>query len=539
MYAIRRHICVLIMLLFSTGVYAQKDYSNNSSIVIDEPSLAHVNITGIESLPMTKNDNLHAWFEYSDDNGNYFKKRVIVNAQGATSLHYPKKNLSIDFCEDEWVGNKTTNITIGNWVKQDAFHFKANWLDSFRGGLAVYTTYKFYDDIVKDRPHILERAGITDYSKNVLCHPDGFPCVISLNGEFYGIYAWQLKKHRKNMGMQKDNPVQVWVQVDTYTDSFRSGEVDWDALDIRNPKKATQESKDIICKFAKYNNELSELCSTLSDDAMRQEIEKRYDVASFIDFIIYGLVTSNIDGFGKNVQLFTYDGVKWFVAPYDLDQTFGISWVGSFLFPPEWSWISADYRMNESTNKVPYNWIMKYFWTDIKDRYATLRKNNVISEENVLQHLAEWNWRVGDKNYALEYKKWSTCPSNGQSQNNAQWACVEDWSNYNALASYDNDKSYNSGDCCVYDYRVWKAVQPVKGVLPVAQKGYTDTEERVRGWIKRRLELEDKYLDYNPNADIQSIPAFKPKKQVQKRLINNQVVISVGDKDFFVNGVEK
>ena len=73
----------------------------------------------------------------------------------------------------------------------------------------------------------------------------------------------------------------------------------------------------------------------------------------------------------------------------------------------------------------------------------------------------------------------------------------------------------------------------------MAQKGYTDTEERVRGWIKRRLELEDKYLDYNPNADIQSIPAFKPKKQVQKRLINNQVVISVGDKDFFVNGVEK
>lgn len=157
MYAIRQHICVLIMLLFSTGVYAQKIIATtaNSSIVIDEPSLAHVNITGIESLPMTKNDNLHAWFEYSDDNGNYFKKRVIVNAQGATSLHYPKKNLSIDFCEDEWVGNKTTNITIGNWVKQDAFHFKANWLDSFRGGLAVYTTYKFYDDIVKDRPHIL------------------------------------------------------------------------------------------------------------------------------------------------------------------------------------------------------------------------------------------------------------------------------------------------------------------------------------------------------------------------------------------------
>ena len=184
-----KHICITTLLILPVCSYAQADYSNNSSIVMDEPSLAYVNISGIESMPTGKEDNLHAWFEYSDDKGNTFKKRIILNAQGASTLRYPKKNLSIDFCEDEWIGAKTTKFTIGKWVKQDAFHFKANWLDSFRGGLAIVTAYRLYDDITQDRPHILERAGMTDYSTKALCHPDGFPCIISLNGKFYGIYA--------------------------------------------------------------------------------------------------------------------------------------------------------------------------------------------------------------------------------------------------------------------------------------------------------------------------------------------------------------
>ena len=34
------------------------------------------------------------------------------------------------------------------------------------------------------------------------CMPDAFPVIVYQNGEFYGIYAWSLKKHRDNYHMK-------------------------------------------------------------------------------------------------------------------------------------------------------------------------------------------------------------------------------------------------------------------------------------------------------------------------------------------------
>lgn len=120
--------------LVSCSIYAANDYSAEAKIAFSEPSVAFVNIIGTDKMPDTKSDDLKAWFEYKDENGVYFKKRVILNAQGNSSLAYMKKSFAVDFCEDEWIGEETTDVKIGNWVTQDSFHFKAYWLDTFRGG---------------------------------------------------------------------------------------------------------------------------------------------------------------------------------------------------------------------------------------------------------------------------------------------------------------------------------------------------------------------------------------------------------------------
>lgn len=86
-----KHICITTLLILPVCSYAQADYSNNSSIVMDEPSLAYVNISGIESMPTGKEDNQHAWFEYSDDKGITFKKRIILNAQGGKYITIPQE----------------------------------------------------------------------------------------------------------------------------------------------------------------------------------------------------------------------------------------------------------------------------------------------------------------------------------------------------------------------------------------------------------------------------------------------------------------
>ena len=58
------------------------DWSENSKIQIPEPRLAFVNITNIDSMPTSKTQNMHAIFEFWDMQGNYFKKKVILNEIG-------------------------------------------------------------------------------------------------------------------------------------------------------------------------------------------------------------------------------------------------------------------------------------------------------------------------------------------------------------------------------------------------------------------------------------------------------------------------
>lgn len=502
-----RHILATFLLFFGFALSAQadKDLSSETSIIIEEPRLAHVNITGIDALPTTKTADSCAWLEYADDNGICFRKHIIINAQGATSLLFPKKNYAIDFCEDEWLGDSTTSIRIGNWVKQDAFHLKASWIDTFRGGLAVATAYKLYDDMAASKPHILKRAGISGYSPKALCHPDGFPCILSLNGQFVGIYAWQLKKHRRNMGMKKNNPQHVWFQLQAYTTLLSSGEVNWEHIEVRNPKHITDETKDCISRLGNYTRELKEMEKRVSDDVMRNEIEQRFDVTSVIDFIIHGLITSNIDGFGKNANFFTYNGTTWFVTPYDLDETFGNTWINTFQFPADWSFPAQNHEM--SFNITPYNWVIKYFRTELEERYAELRTSGTISTTSIMEHLVDWNNRVGADAYEQENAQWPTALSCKNSVTDGHWEWLQDWSNYYNESHYDPHVYYAKGSTCIYDYRIFRAKEAVKGVAPVAASGYTDTEERVRAWLDRRIALEDLYLNYEATANSVVAPA--------------------------------
>ena len=186
------------------------DWSESSFIQIPEPRFSIINITNIDSMPTTKQDNKKAFLEFWDMSGNYFKKHVILNAQGNSSMGFPKKNVSVDICDDEWLGEDTPKIRIGKWVPQDSFHMKAYYTDFFRGVGAV--SYKLYDQIVCTRGALYDRPwkkALLDMSKigtttkslgnpnvgnydlltdtGARCFPDGFPVAVYLNGVFYGI----------------------------------------------------------------------------------------------------------------------------------------------------------------------------------------------------------------------------------------------------------------------------------------------------------------------------------------------------------------
>ena len=575
------------------------DLSAEKTIEIDEPSCAYINITNVTKMPTTKTADMHALFECYDGNGHYFKKKVILNAQGKSSLSFVKKNFAADFCEDDWLGKSTTNINIGNWVTQDAFHFKAYYTDYFRGVAVV--GYKLFDDIVADHDSYLERAGLEKIDSKARCYPGGFPCIVYLNGDFYGIFAWQLKKHRKNTNQTKDDANHIHLDGALSNTTLWSGTVDWSQFEIRNPKslrctttitvsgykytEITDDAEEIalmgdswedapsnpkdmnaeelsassplyykyitnkgkvkyykltelsgydyaeydgdnpselidesseyynasnpdhvrtatvkhnILRASSYYAELTDLKNSGADKAtMKAAIAERFDVVGIIDYLVFSLITSNYDGFAKNWQWLTYDGIKWFVTPYDLDGIFGNIWTGQLIVPAYWSSIGGDtYRMASSGNGPAY-WIKAYYWQEIVDRYEELRSKGIFTPEHIMEYVYDWYNRVGEDAYDLEKQKWRDSYCYNELVLNPNWTASEDWTGYNTIADYDASVIYNEGDRCRSDGRIWIATGTTTGVKPYSKMGYTiqDGPDRIQTWITERLALEDDYMN--------------------------------------------
>ena len=502
------------------------DWSESSFIQISEPRFAIINITNIDSMPTTKTDNKKAFLEFWDMQGNYFKKHAILNAQGSSSMGFVKKNVAIDLCDDEWIGDDTPKIRIGNWVPQDSFHMKAYYTDFFRGVSAV--SYKLYDQIVRTRGNIYDRPwkkaligmskiGVTtkslgnpyvgDYSlltdTGARCFPDGFPVAVYFKGEFYGIFSFQLKKHRDNYHLDKDTAENVHLDGTICYDTLWNGTITWgtgeNGFEIRNPKnlyaiggnkydadikqeeiagqtevdawitagqlpdgtaisskikknlQMTAKVKKYIQDFANSLNIIKdaatiyESSSKTEDDlkAFKQVFEKYYDADNLIDYLIIIDILRNGDSTRKNWQWFTYDGIKWWVGLYDCDCVFGASFLGMEIMPP------INYHLGSNGN-LPLTFILKYYMDALNNRYKILADMGIISADHIIGLLQDWCMRIGTDFFKEEYKKWSDSPCIADSvvRDNYWEAVLDDSGNLQTDTSetYNATKAYNVGD---------------------------------------------------------------------------------------------
>ena len=528
---------------FSPG--GKMDWSGNSYIYIPtEPTCATINISGIGSMPTSKTANYHAYMEYWDKNGNYFKKKIIINAQGRSTLAMAKINFGIDLCEDDWIGDDTTTVKIGNWVSQDSFHFKAYYSDLFK--FANITAYKLYLSFAKtmsiddDKPYKEYFASkynsttsdIDDVEQNIndeaKCVPDGFPCMVYLNGTFYGLFIWQLKKHRDNYHLDRNATDNIHIDGDDNYVQLFSGHIDteWHRTELRNPKpkkskwtmtcmdgskydgdnpkelidstsplydasnkshKNSAKVKASVIALSHYMEDIAPYESTYMEatgDAKAEalltlngEIEKRFGVKWMIDYLILNNFIRNGDSVTQNGQWVTWGGsdglLKWYIVPYDCDGSFGISaFIGR-------SFGGATFERSIGRDETtPLRYIFAYYRQDMEDRYKELRDKGILSYEAVIGIIREWIYRIGYDNYELEYEAWPESPCNRDGGFNDLWEALPSvWGQTNYItwsgssSNYSPTANYGVGSKCKHHNRMFISKQannvghePVSGV---------------------------------------------------------------------------
>ena len=498
------------------------DLSDYGSIQIDEPRIAYVNITGFSNMPSTQISYAQGWMEVYDGHGNYFRKRIRIHGQGGYSIRYPKKNFTLKFCENDYTEEVTTDVQIGDWVVQSGFHFKAFWTDFSRGIGEI--GYKMFSLMVADRTPYWERGGYIKDSK-ARCFPDGFPCAVYLNGNFYGIFAWQLMKHRRNMNMKKSETQHVHLDGNVNDNYLFRGKISWTQFCVRNPKdlyaqsgkvynhdspaelmdansssynnssdseeireqkQRSAEVKRIVRQLSNYHGQLEAMEKNGASKAeLKRVFAQMFDIESLVDYTVFYHFSANGDGTLKNWQWFTYDGVRWMVTPYDLDQTFGLN-LYAVIRP-------ANFAVSELTNG-PFYWLDRYFKDEIIQRYKELRLSGVLTASTLVPIVTDWCERVGDTFYAMEKSKWPDSPCYCESICNYPWQVCNDWSLYSVAPSYNASAMYQPGDVCKLEGRLWQATSATQGSYPFFRNANIDTQERLEAWIPARLEyLDEKY----------------------------------------------
>ena len=514
------------------------DWSNEKFLQLPIPrTCAKVNIIS-DRLPTTKTDDIEAIIEFWDKDGNFFRKKVIINAQGSSSMHYKGKNISLDLDD----GSK---IKFGHWVAQDSFHLKLYYIDVYRG-MANFC-YNWCEDVIQylqcrscrvvmDSHMSTAYEGSYDvsigFNYEPLCHPDGFPFEMYHNGEYYGLFAWNLKKHRANYMQDKKDATSTIIDGVLDNLFFGGTHINWSSFELRNPKELAnmdgteyngENPQEIIDETSQYYDEsnvahknsstIKPIIKKLSKatkviDGMTDSSDKKayfnecYDRDMMICYLLCSNVLYNFDGFSKNWIWTIYNGGKAAPNFYDMDSCFGRVANGTYVY-------SNSLNQFIGVNIKCMATLWELYEDEIKSTYADLRRHKLIDVDFIMKFVLDWIDRVGFDTYKRNMDTMNDIPSFRENKiNNEYWALNRERvvAGYEGQA-YDETKNYVNGDEVLYGkgnslkFTCQKSCinePPLLGFYEdyPHNTGMYDTPDRIRAWLIERIAFLDEYLDY-------------------------------------------
>ncbi|UKB81260.1 CotH kinase family protein [Chryseobacterium sp. MEBOG07] len=374
--------------------------SNEKKAQIKRPTkLLRLDFTTPDSLPVDKTTKASGVVLISDMEGLGLKKFATIEVQGSSSAIYPKKNWTIALFNNE---SKTDEfkLRVGNWVEHSEFVFKSNWIDATHARNLI--SNKIWEDIVQSRTDFPKRENEVAYiegnttqlgrfDSGALTHVDGVPAELYINGTFYGIGNFNIGKKRDNYDLKSSNQNHIQIAAEDHASFYSYVPAQWE---IRNPKTPDADFQTKINAWFASN--------LLSGSAFKANFETNHNLRNAIDVYLLAEFIMSVDMFDKNLIVTSWDGVKFYFLPYDMDTTFGLRWDGSAF--DGWS---ASIRSASFWQKF-YN----AYSVEIKARYADLKSKGVFTLNNVYKHADLINKTFGLNSFTKEQAKWPDVPSN-------------------------------------------------------------------------------------------------------------------------------
>lgn len=414
------------------------DFSNDSHIELPIPRIiAQVHLYSPDIPAKYKGQNIKGEIEYNDKDGNYFRKKVTVNAQGDSSLYYPIRNMSIDIDDG-------CKIKFGDFPSQDSFHLKKYYIDVFRGQCIV--GYRLTEQVYKSHPlgkqypyeYNYANASTTggignikkDFFSGAKCHPDGFPIwitwinTITNEKKELGVFTWNLKKSKEVYQCDKKKAENIILDGIISDRTLFGGSISWNSFEVRNPKslKDIDENKydgdspkelsntDSLSKKTKeFILRLSSVNQQLETSKTKETFESFFLVAPFIDYLLVSYILFHYDGFEKNWIWVTYDGLKWAPTLYDMDSIFGNNVRGTGIVEKSDTELLPEEVDNH--NQYCLQVLKELYSTEIESRYKELRDKKIFDIDNIYGLLSNWLQKIGLDNLAKDLEIFKETPS--------------------------------------------------------------------------------------------------------------------------------
>lgn len=229
---------------------------------------------------------------------------------------------------------------------------------------------------------------------------DGFPVCIYINGQYTGLYTFNIPKDGWMFGMGSGTQECILCA------NNHSAATRFEAVALCDESdfeiEYITDETDTTWAVESVNRLISAVMNSDGTD-IDSIVAKYLDIPSVIDFYIFTALQSGGDNVDKNYLLSTYDGVKWFFSTYDMDSTFGNHWTGK-----EYSSSKNTPTLLHFGNKVMHL-VRDYKTDEVKARYSQLR-STVLSEDNVLLAFENFMAGIPSALYELDTKIWPLIP---------------------------------------------------------------------------------------------------------------------------------